>query len=67
MPYRDHYARDLDWVELGIWSLYNGIDDEFIKSLYDRILNPRGGWRTSWDFDLPDPLVLPDPIDDTPE
>src|SRR5690606_13663028 len=25
-PIRDHYARDLDWVELGIWSLYAGIE-----------------------------------------
>ncbi|WP_146586828.1 hypothetical protein [Posidoniimonas polymericola] len=32
-PCRDHYARDLDWVELGIWSLYGGVDDKFIKSL----------------------------------
>lgn len=48
-PYYDHYRRDLNWVEKGLWDTYNGISldvSKFIKDkLYKLIVHPKGGWR----------------------
>lgn len=45
-PWLDLYRRNLDWVTLGLWDTFGGVDDDFMLELYDRVLNPvKGGWR----------------------
>lgn len=52
-PWLDLYRRNLDWVTLGLWDTFGGIDREPIEELYDNVLNPTGGWRSGfwWQLD----------------
>ena len=52
-PWLDLYRRHLDWIELGLWDTFEGVDREDIEDLYDKILDPSGGWRSGfwWQFD----------------
>lgn len=45
-PKQDNIPRKLDWVELGLWDTYTGIDSELMERLYKLIVHPDGGWRT---------------------
>jgi hypothetical protein len=58
-PLSSHYARDLSWVDLDVYDLFpNGSKDAggqlhtvkpesmlFIHSLYEKKINPKGGWQ----------------------
>lgn len=44
------YARNLPWVEFGLWDLYPGAKstEPFIRNLYNLIAHSEGGWRRAW-------------------
>jgi len=44
----DFIVRDLDWVKLGLWDTYGGIDRRFMLKLYGYLAHPKGGgWRAT--------------------
>jgi hypothetical protein len=43
-PLRDHFPRKLNWISIGLWNTFSGINSEFMRSLYSRRSYPHGGW-----------------------
>lgn len=44
--YRNQYRRRLEWVLVHLWDVYPGIDDSFMRELYERVIDPdAGGWK----------------------
>jgi hypothetical protein len=45
--HRDHYRRHLGWITRHLWDTYDGIDKDFMKQLYERVIDAdQGDWKS---------------------